>query len=231
MWLSWRLRAQEQDYTALMAAAEPVAAARTIVLDDLDDTMMAGGDDLSEAAAEGLPAQYLAAESRELPLAFEYALPRPADIASGGDDVLLPLFVRQMEGEFFHYAVPRHDGRAYLVCRAAGDSELLAQYLEAESREGIKGVFPGNGRPCDEELAAPRPAPGGDLPHAQKPALRGSCILNEGRSTRGFVRKGGYRSCTDFQFKSLPTGTPLPGSNPAFEFSLRSTPQSPIIND
>ena len=42
---------------------------------------------------------------------------------------MLPLYTKEMQGEFFIYAAPRHDPLAYLVCLSSPDSELLAGKL------------------------------------------------------------------------------------------------------
>ena len=42
---------------------------------------------------------------------------------------MLPLYTKDMQGEFFTYAAPRHDPLTYLVCRISADTELLAGRL------------------------------------------------------------------------------------------------------
>lgn len=66
------------------------------------------------------------AERRRTPISFEYDLPEPVSVASREEKTLLPLFTKSINGEFYHLAVPRRNPRAYLVCRAETDSELLA---------------------------------------------------------------------------------------------------------
>lgn len=82
-----------------------------------------------EAAEMPPEAEFRQAQQKELPLAFEYELPRKIDIGSGGGETLLPLFSKEMAGEFYYYAVPKNDPLAYLVCCIAADSALLAGRL------------------------------------------------------------------------------------------------------
>ncbi len=81
-------------------------------------------DILSEPAAE-----FVTAEQTETPISFEYRLPRNVDIGSDGDETLLPLLSKPIEGEFFHHIVPRFDPHAYLVCSIPSDRELLPGQL------------------------------------------------------------------------------------------------------
>ena len=87
--------------------------------------------DLDEPALVGGPpeAEFAQAEQKELPLAFEYELLQEVGIDSGGGETLLPLYTKRMDGDFFIHAVPSKDPLAYLVCRTARDSELLAGRL------------------------------------------------------------------------------------------------------
>ncbi|MCF8037003.1 MAG: mucoidy inhibitor MuiA family protein [Desulfobacteraceae bacterium] len=66
------------------------------------------------------------AKRRRTPISFEYDLPEPVSVASREEKTLLPLFTKSIAGEFYHYAAPRRDPRAYLVYSAKTDSELLA---------------------------------------------------------------------------------------------------------
>ncbi|MFP3980634.1 MAG: DUF4139 domain-containing protein [Desulfobacterales bacterium] len=66
------------------------------------------------------------AERRRTPISFEYDLPEPVSVASREEKTLLPLFTKSIDGEFYHYAAPKREPRAYLVYRAEADSELLA---------------------------------------------------------------------------------------------------------
>ncbi len=66
------------------------------------------------------------AERRKTALSFEYTLPEPVNVASREEKTLLPLFTKSIDGDFYYYAAPGRDPRAYLVCRAEADSELLA---------------------------------------------------------------------------------------------------------
>ena len=65
------------------------------------------------------------AKARELPVSFEYKLPEAVNIASREKNTLLPVFSRQLKGNFYYYVVPRINPRVFFVCRAEADSELL----------------------------------------------------------------------------------------------------------
>jgi len=80
-----------------------------------------------EAPAE--EADFAAAERREVPLAFEYALPGRIDVESRDKETLLPLFSKKMASEFFHYAAPKANGLTFLVGRVQPDRELLGGML------------------------------------------------------------------------------------------------------
>jgi uncharacterized protein (TIGR02231 family) len=66
------------------------------------------------------------AEKHTTAVSFEYTLPMPVSVASRQEKTLLPVFTRNLDGLFYHLAVPRINPEAYLVCEAAADSELLA---------------------------------------------------------------------------------------------------------
>ncbi len=78
---------------------------------------------------EDTEAGFAAAAKTELPTAFEYQLPQTLTINSSDQETILPLFARPLEGEFFHYAVPRLQPMVFLVCKAAPDKEMLAGAL------------------------------------------------------------------------------------------------------
>jgi uncharacterized protein (TIGR02231 family) len=82
--------------------------------------------DLAESAPE---AEFRQAEQRELPLAFEYGLPQSVSMDSGGGETMLPLYSKEMSGEFSIYAVPKKDPLTYLVYHSSPDSALLAGRL------------------------------------------------------------------------------------------------------
>lgn len=105
------------------AAAEPAAAAieAAAVLEEFDL------DDL-DAPGSG-PAAYAEAETQASSLSVEYRLPMKVDIPNGSDDSLHPLFTKEPDGEFFYYTIPCVDSRAYLVCNARNDRELLPGQL------------------------------------------------------------------------------------------------------
>ncbi len=105
---------------AAMAAGpppeEPEVTADEVMFDALED--LAGGADMPES-------EFQQAEQQELPLAFEYHLKQAVNLASGGEDTLLPLFTRVLSGDFFVYNVPKIDPLGYLVCQITADSALL----------------------------------------------------------------------------------------------------------
>ncbi len=78
------------------------------------------------APQAGSAAPMAEAQRRKTALSFEYTLPEPVTVAYRDEKTLLPLFTKAIDGEFYHYAAPGRDPRAYLVCRAKADSELLA---------------------------------------------------------------------------------------------------------
>ncbi len=81
----------------------------------------------SKMDAAGAPMAKMAqAQVRQTALSFEYTLPMPVSVASRDQQTLLPIFTKTLDGNFYHYAVPKADSRAYLVCEAEADSELLA---------------------------------------------------------------------------------------------------------
>ncbi len=113
-------------------AAAPVARAVFAAAEPEAEMMMAGAceedfevlDDLSLEEAE-----FVQAEEKQLPLAFEYQLPQPIDLNSGDGETLLPMFSKPLGGEFFCYAVPKRDSSVYLVCEASLESTLLEGQL------------------------------------------------------------------------------------------------------
>jgi len=71
-------------------------------------------------------AAFVSAERKELPLSFEYRMPRKLSVESRDKVTVLPLFTRSFSGDFHHYAVPRRTPQVFLVCKATVDKELLA---------------------------------------------------------------------------------------------------------
>ncbi|MFO7838908.1 MAG: mucoidy inhibitor MuiA family protein [Desulfosalsimonadaceae bacterium] len=71
-------------------------------------------------------ADHAAAEKRKSAIAFEYEFSRPVSVASRKKDTLLPVYSKALEGEFYYYCVPRINRRAYFVCAAQPDQEMLA---------------------------------------------------------------------------------------------------------
>ncbi|MFW6080488.1 MAG: mucoidy inhibitor MuiA family protein [Desulfosalsimonas sp.] len=82
---------------------------------------------MEAGAAEKSPRAPVAeAEQHETAISFEYSMPGPVTIESKDKKTLLPVFTRSVEGEFHYRAVPKKDPRAYLVCEAEADRQLLA---------------------------------------------------------------------------------------------------------
>ena len=79
---------------------------------------------------EAMPeAKLVYAEKTELPLSFEYKLPQALSIKSQDKETTLPIFSKTLDGDFFHYAVPRLNSLTNLACRIKPDKELLAGAL------------------------------------------------------------------------------------------------------
>jgi uncharacterized protein (TIGR02231 family) len=116
----------------------PVAAGIALSEDLADGLPPAGGKGKAQTARSGLDlavaaalpeAEFSQAESKALPLAFEYQFGQAVNLGSDGSDTMLPLFTRKMKANFFVYAVPAQEPLAYLACRAEADAELLAGRL------------------------------------------------------------------------------------------------------
>ncbi len=125
---SWFLRPRPEPMpipVAPAAMAEPLMGAagdagfeeNEAVLEDLDLGIEEEDGDFSD---------YAVADTRKTPLALEYELPIRVDIPSGNEESLTPVFSRPVEGEFFHYSVPRRDRFVYLICNAQDQQNLLA---------------------------------------------------------------------------------------------------------
>lgn len=71
-------------------------------------------------------APFAGTEKKELPLSFEYQIPQALDIESKDKETILSLFTKQLQGEFFYYAVPKVTTLTFLVCKASPDKELLS---------------------------------------------------------------------------------------------------------
>ena len=70
-------------------------------------------------------AHFAVASRRKLPVSFEYALPEIVSIASRNRNTLLPVFSKQLKGNFYYYVVPRASSMVFFVCNVKADSELL----------------------------------------------------------------------------------------------------------
>ena len=86
-------------------------------------------DSMEEGVYEAVPeeeATIAVARTKELPLSFEYEIPRKMSIESRDKETMLPLFDRTLKGDFFHYVVPKKSPLTFLVCEAKADKELLS---------------------------------------------------------------------------------------------------------
>jgi uncharacterized protein (TIGR02231 family) len=117
------------DVDHAMLVGAPAAAAAGVFESSKEEETFEGAMDMLEEPEVAIEAGFQQAEQKELPLAFEYELPQAIRIDSGGDETMLPLFTKKMEGEFFIHAVPTYDPLAYLVCRISPDNALLAGRL------------------------------------------------------------------------------------------------------
>ena len=93
-------------------------AAPQMASDEMDKTV-------AEEAKVEKEARFVSAQRKELPLSFEYQMPRKLTIESKEKETLLPLFTKPLKGEFLHYAVPKISPLSFLVCKATADKELL----------------------------------------------------------------------------------------------------------
>ncbi|MDY6838858.1 MAG: mucoidy inhibitor MuiA family protein [Thermodesulfobacteriota bacterium] len=86
-------------------------------------------DEMDKTVAEETKAEreagFVMARRKELPLSFEYQMPRKLTIESKDKESLLPLFTKTLKGEFLHYAAPKITPLSFLVCKAIADKELL----------------------------------------------------------------------------------------------------------
>lgn len=87
-------------------------------------------EDLEEAAPPPPAAPFQQAVAQPAVQAVEYRLPQPVTLAAAGEETLLPLWVRELPGSFFHRAVPCVDPLVYLVCRLEAPIPLLPGRLD-----------------------------------------------------------------------------------------------------
>jgi uncharacterized protein (TIGR02231 family) len=86
---------------------------------------MAMDAELAPMAAKPAEAPLAQAQRIESTLALAYAPAEPMTIPSRDQETLIPLETKILSGDFYHYAVPKQDPRAFLVCELKADSELL----------------------------------------------------------------------------------------------------------
>jgi tetratricopeptide (TPR) repeat protein len=92
------------------------------------------------AAKPEQEAKFSQAQQIQSSLAFEYQLPVPIDISSGGGETLLPMSSKNLTSKFFYYAVPKQNSLVYLVCESDLESSLLSGQLNIH----LGGRFVGN---------------------------------------------------------------------------------------
>lgn len=97
---------------------EPVAASAEPYAD--------GAVDIENTFLEEAPAQFQEATEKKLPLAFEYEFSREIALASGEDESFLPVYSKNIPGDFYYHAVPALENMANLVCCTQPDQTLLA---------------------------------------------------------------------------------------------------------
>lgn len=95
-------------------------------------------EEAAEMSADGMgggiggpapEAEFTGAVAKELPLAFEYQFPQPLGMASQDKETMLPVFTKNITGNFFYYSVPKENSLTFLVCRAQSDKEVLSAPL------------------------------------------------------------------------------------------------------
>ena len=89
------------------------------------DEITLGAQSAPMPAEEMKEAGFASAVRAELPLSFEYTLPRKISIESRDKETVLPLFSKVLTGTFFYHAVPGISPLTFLVCRTSADKELL----------------------------------------------------------------------------------------------------------
>lgn len=82
--------------------------------------------EFSGKAESPVPAEFVSAQKKELPLSFEYRMPRKLSIASRDKFTLLPLLTKNLSGDYVYYTVPKITPVAFLVCRTTADKEIMA---------------------------------------------------------------------------------------------------------
>ncbi len=91
-------------------------------------------------------------DPRNLPEAFEYRLQQPVSLSSTDGETILPLFSRQIVGEYIIYTVPCKNPWAYLVCCAAADMELMPGQLNVFFGGRMVGSCDLEAKQVDQEL-------------------------------------------------------------------------------
>lgn len=76
-------------------------------------------------------AEFVQSQKKELPFSFEYEMPQAITIESKDKETVLPLFLKEVKGEFYHYVVPQITPLTFLICKATADKELLSGPLNA----------------------------------------------------------------------------------------------------
>ena len=113
----------------LSAAPAMVAEARVGQSPEVLEDMLEEEAEACAEEEEAPRAEFIQAEQRELPLAFEYELPQRINLDSDGGETMLPLYTKEIQGKFIIHAVPKNDPLAYLAYLSPADSVLLAGRL------------------------------------------------------------------------------------------------------
>ena len=105
---------------------------------------------LAEAPAEDIAseeAEFVQAQKRRLPLSFEYKVKQRIKVESRKKETILPLFSKQLTGDFYHWSVPKNNRLTFLAANVKADKELLdgplnvyfgGQYIGKTYLEGKK---------------------------------------------------------------------------------------------
>jgi uncharacterized protein (TIGR02231 family) len=83
---------------------------------------------LAEAPAADMveeEAEFVQAERRRSPLSFEYVIGPQMSVESRQKETILPLFTRQLTGDYAHWSVPKQSPLTFLTVDVKADKELL----------------------------------------------------------------------------------------------------------
>lgn len=83
---------------------------------------------LAEAPAEDVvaeEAEFVQARKHRLPLSFEYKMSQKLNVESRQKETIIPLFTKQLTGDFYHWSVPKNNTLTFLAANVKADKELL----------------------------------------------------------------------------------------------------------